>query len=238
MSGSGASELTEAIYSDGQYLAHNPGWHEEDSAYKVGLVQRMLDRAGLRPQRIADIGCGAGLVAELVARSPGHPQVVGFDVATDAAKFWARRRSNNLQFVLGDYCASDQRFDLALCLDVFEHVPDYLGFLRAIRKNSDQIIFNVPLDMCVIKLIAPGIRRARERVGHLHYFNEYSALETIRDAGYAIEDSFIATPVFSMLPQNVPQALAFVPRLILSAISRRAAATLLGGHSLVVLARC
>lgn len=238
MSNSGVGESSIGIYSDGRYLAHNPDWHQEDSSYKAGLVQRILDRNSLRPSAIADIGCGAGRVAELLARSLGRAQVVGFDISPDASKFWEGRQSDNLRFVLGDYSASGERFDVALCLDVFEHVPDYLGFLSAIRKKSDYVIFNIPLDMCVIKLITSGIRRAREEVGHLHYFNEYTALSTIRQAGYMIEDAFLATPVFSTLPRNILQGMMAFPRIAVGLISAGAAATLLGGYSLVVLAKC
>lgn len=225
------------IYADGEYLSRNPHWHAEDSPYKAGLVKRAIARSGLKPRTIADIGCGAGLVAEIVARDSGA-EVVAFDVSPDAASFWPRRQADNLRFVLGDYCSVEDRFDVALCLDVFEHVPDYIGFLQAIRTRSDHIIFNVPLDMCVAKLVSPGIRWAREQVGHLHYFNRYTALATIRDAGYTIEDSFLATPVMSLPPRNMMQAAILLPRLVTGLISSRAAATLLGGYSLVVIAKC
>ncbi len=224
------------IYADGTYLAHNPAWHEEDSPYKASLVKRMIDRAGLAPKTIADVGCGAGLVTEIVSRT-FDARVVGFDTSADASRFWPQRHADNLRFVLGDYASGEERFDLALCLDVFEHVPDYLGFIASLRSKSDYVIFNIPLDMCVAKLLSPGLRMVRENVGHLHYFNSYTAAETVRYAGYTIVDSFLATPVFSLPPHNVPQAIMALPRMALALISHSAAATLVGGYSLVVLAK-
>src|SRR3974390_3184813 len=47
-------------YKSGDYLANNPTWDEEDSAWKAGQVLKMLDRNHLAPKSIVDVGCGAG----------------------------------------------------------------------------------------------------------------------------------------------------------------------------------
>jgi SAM-dependent methyltransferase len=225
------------IYRDGRYLQKNDSWHEEDSPYKAGIVGKIIDANRIEPKSIADIGCGSGLVAELIAKAYPNAQVDGYDISPDAASFWKKRKAPNLSFKLEDYARSDGQYELAMCLDVFEHVEDYYGFLRSIRPRSRHIVFNIPLDMSVIKLVTPGIRRARNEVGHLHYFNVYSAQETLKDCGYEIVDSFVSSPLFSTLPRNAFQWVAALPRMALSAVSKSAAATLLGGHSLVVLAK-
>lgn len=225
------------IYSDTTYLQNNRTWHEEDSPYKVGLIARIIEKNRIDFGLIADIGCGAGLTTELMARRYPDATVHGYDVSEDASAFWAKRSGGNLQYFRADYAASGRHYDLATCLDVFEHVEDYYGFIRKVSRNSNHIIFNIPLDMCVIKLVTPGIRRARENVGHLHYFNRYTAIQTIQDCGLEIVDMFLANPFFSAPPRNPLQAVLALPRMILALISKRLCATLLGGHSLVVLAR-
>lgn len=229
--------MPDSIYRDGQYLKKNRRWHEEDSPYKAAIVCRIIAANAVHPKSIADIGCGSGLVAELIAKAYPDARVDGYDVSPDAASFWGRRKAANLSFELQDYAQSERRYDLALCLDVFEHVEDYFSFLRSIRPNSRLVVFNIPLDMNVLKLLTPGIRRARSEVGHLHYFNTYSARETLKDCGYEIVDSFISTPIFSTLPRNIFQWLVALPRMTLSLANRSLAATLVGGHSLVVLAK-
>ncbi len=50
-------------YTDGTYLAANPSWHGEDSAWKLAHVRRALKSAGVAEARlktVCDVGCGAG----------------------------------------------------------------------------------------------------------------------------------------------------------------------------------
>ena len=60
------------------------------------------------------------------------------DVSPAAIAFSRSRASERLTFHLGDLLAvSDRSYDLLMCLDVVEHVPDYLGFL--LRDNSPNL---------------------------------------------------------------------------------------------------
>ena len=230
--------MTAEIYRDGQYLKNNKTWHEEDSSYKAAFVRKIIEQNHLHPTSIADIGCGCGLVAEIIANGYPDAKVVGYDISPDAALFWSKRHAPNLSFKLEDYANSADNYDFATCLDVFEHVDNYLGFLRSIRRHSRYVVFNIPLDMCVMKLVTPGIRRARDLSGHLHYFNIYTARETLKDCGYQILDSFVSSPLFAKLPGNRFQWALMLPRIALSLVHKPLAATMLGGHSLVVLGEC
>ncbi len=48
------------IYEDGTYLARNPTWHEQDSAWKASHIARLIQRNDLRPSTVCEVGCGAG----------------------------------------------------------------------------------------------------------------------------------------------------------------------------------
>jgi SAM-dependent methyltransferase len=223
-------------YNNGSYLKQNTDWHQEDSPYKASLVIKMLEQSRLHFTNCADVGCGAGLVASLLAKRFHNKQFIGFDTSQDAARFWAKNEANNLTFSLQDIVAVKQRFDVILCLDVFEHVEDYIGFLKELRERGSKFIFNIPLDMSVAKLLTGGLRYVREEVGHLHYFSTYSAIETLRYAGYTIEHSFLSAMFRKTMPRNVRQAFMLAPRLLASVLGDHLAALLTGGYSLVVLA--
>jgi SAM-dependent methyltransferase len=182
------------------------------------------------------MGCGAGRVAAILAGTFSDRQFYGFDTSKDAARFWPGNAAANLTFSSQSMLDVTQTFDLVLCLDVFEHVDDYIGFLRRLRERGSKFIFNVPLDMSVAKLLTGGLRFVREEVGHLHYFNAYTAKETLAYAGYKIEDSFLSAMFRHTMPRNLRQAFMLAPRLLTSVLGDRLSAILTGGYSLVVLA--
>jgi hypothetical protein len=86
-----------------------------------------------------------------------------------------------------------------------------------------------------MKLLSGGLRYAREEVGHLHYFNEWSAKATLADCGYRIETARLSAAFLKVPPRNFRQALAVVPRILAHyLLGGRLACKLLGGYSLVV----
>jgi hypothetical protein len=115
-------------------------------------------------------------------------------------------------------------------------VEDYFGFLRNLRTKGKTFVFNVPLDMNVMKIVTPGIKFAREEVGHLHYFNRYTALRTIEDTGYRIRDWYLSPGFTSTMPRNIRQAAILPIRLLSLMFGKRFASTVFGGISLVVTA--
>jgi SAM-dependent methyltransferase len=225
------------IYSDGSYLELNKTWHQEDSPYKAKLVSKAISRNNLKFATCADLGCGAGLVTEILAKEFPTASFEGYELSDDAKEFWKSRQPlSNLVFKIANLLDSKQQFDLVVCLDVFEHVEDYFGFLRNLRPRGKWFVFNVPLDMNVMKILTPGIRFAREEVGHLHYFNHYTALRTIEDTGYKVRDWYLSPGFTGTMPRNIRQAAILPIRLLALIFGKKFTSRLLGGVSLVVTA--
>ncbi len=92
-------------------------WH----AAKIRLLDRI---APVRPgARVADAGCGSGVIANHLARSAGS--VVGFDANPRAVEFArAAYPRPNLRFVLGpfDGIPAEGPFDHVVCCEVLEHL--------------------------------------------------------------------------------------------------------------------
>jgi SAM-dependent methyltransferase len=228
-----------AVYQDGSYLKYNPSWHVEESPFKVSQILRMMRRQKLAPKTVCDVGCGAGLVlAELQPHLASDCICWGYDVSPDALAMCAKRGSQNLRFRLCDIRKdeSDPSFDLLLMLDVFEHVEDYIGLVRAVRSKAKQKLFHIPLDLSVQAVLRKnGLLLRRDHHAHLHYFTKETALRTLTDVGYTIVDYFY-TPRCIELGDLLVQKIARTPRVICFAVFPELTARVLGGYSLMVLA--
>jgi 2-polyprenyl-6-hydroxyphenyl methylase/3-demethylubiquinone-9 3-methyltransferase len=94
-------------------------------------TKRLDCLAGLR---VLDIGCGAGLLSEPLARIGG--EVVGADPAENniaAARAHARRSGLDIDYrrVTAEALAdAGERFDIVLAMEVVEHVADMALFVR------------------------------------------------------------------------------------------------------------
>jgi SAM-dependent methyltransferase len=228
-----------SIYQDGRYLEHNPSWHMEESPFKVRQILRMLKKQNLAPKNVCDVGCGGGVVlAQLQPHLLAQCECWGYDVSPDAIKFCAARGNERLHFAVRDIRRDqcDAFFELMLILDVFEHVDDYIGFVRDIRPKGRYKLFHIPLDLSVQAVARRnGLLRRRDNFAHLHYFTQETALRTLTDVGYKLVDYFY-TPRCIELGDMLIQKIARLPRQVCFAMAPDLSVRFLGGYSLMVLA--
>jgi SAM-dependent methyltransferase len=233
------TKTTDAIYSDCTYLENNANWHLEDTPWKAAEILRIVGRNKVDWQHAVEVGCGTGGIVYELARVHADRQFSGFDISRDAAAFWPRFNLPNLKLSHEDFLNSKMTADLLLLIDVFEHVEDYMGFLRRLRGRSRWFVFHIPLDLHVQGLLRNRQISAREIVGHLHYFSQATALATLRDCGFNIVDSFLTDVAFeaNKSTRALRTRLLNPVRRLAAAISPEKTALLLGGYSLMVLAR-
>lgn len=228
-------------YIDGSYRATNPTYHVEDSPWKARQIVEMIERQGLTSRTLSEVGCGAGAVLEWVTDQLPNVEVAhGFEISPEAINLARQRQRPGLEFFLGDLVEGQEitaalpHYDLVLCVDVFEHVPNYFGFLKALRRLGEHFVFHIPLDLSVQMLLrVKPLRRVRAEVGHLHYFTLETALTTLEDAGYAVE-AWSFTPAGIDRPRSRLARIARFPRRVLFALTPELTVRILGGYSLLV----
>lgn len=160
-----------------------------------------LDETGLKPlagRRAADVGCGAGLLAEPLARLGA--KVTGIDAAPEnieAARDHAAGQRLEIDYRTGGAEALDGRYDLVTALEVVEHVADPAAFVAALAAavaEDGLLILSTPNRTAWSKLIMIGVGEGTGRIPRgTHDWRKFIAPEElgalVRAAGLEVTDT-------------------------------------------------
>lgn len=115
------------------------------------LFDRFFDRISARieaagPTKVLDAGCGEGETIERLRDLLPEP-VQGVDLNPESVEFAAARLTGD-RFEVGDLKDlrfEDSSFDLVLCLEVLEHIPDpEPALVEMARVSSSELLISVP----------------------------------------------------------------------------------------------
>src|SRR5437868_12410712 len=93
-------------------------------------------RTPLEGKSALDVGCGAGLLAEPLARLGA--KVTGIDAAPEViavAGEHARAGGLDIDYRAGELAELESQFDLITCMEVIEHVADPAAFVGALAQR-------------------------------------------------------------------------------------------------------
>ncbi|TMJ16540.1 MAG: bifunctional 2-polyprenyl-6-hydroxyphenol methylase/3-demethylubiquinol 3-O-methyltransferase UbiG [Alphaproteobacteria bacterium] len=160
-----------------------------------------LDECDLKPlkgRRAADVGCGAGLLAEPLARLGA--EVTGVDAAPEniaAARVHAEGQGLSIDYCVGSVEAlTEGGYDLVTSLEVVEHVSDTHAFVHGLAralKDDGLLILSTPnrtsMSRLMLILIGEGTGRIPRGTHDWEKFlcpDELCAL--LKDAGLEVVD--------------------------------------------------
>jgi 2-polyprenyl-6-hydroxyphenyl methylase/3-demethylubiquinone-9 3-methyltransferase len=193
-----------------QFASHAGDWWDPDGS------ERMLHR--LNPVRLAyvrdqvdqhwaldehsfkplqgksalDVGCGAGLLAEPLARLGAR--VTAIDAAAEliaAAELHARGQGLDIDYRVAAVEELDGQFDLVTSMEVIEHVADPRSFVAALAARlapGGLLILSTPNKTALSRLVTIGIAESTGIVPRgTHDFDKFIAPDTLKailaDAG-------------------------------------------------------
>jgi 2-polyprenyl-6-hydroxyphenyl methylase / 3-demethylubiquinone-9 3-methyltransferase len=137
-----------------QFASHAGDWWDPDGSeamlhklnpMRLKYLRDMIDqhwqcdervRRPLEGKTALDVGCGAGLLAEPLARLGA--KVAGVDATSEliaVAREHAREMGLDVDYRAADVLDIEGRFDLVTCMEVIEHVATPAAFAGALAKR-------------------------------------------------------------------------------------------------------
>jgi SAM-dependent methyltransferase len=179
-------DFYEAGYAleDPQQAERMGRWRAIGARSKAAHVRTLLQRAGLQPGTIVEIGCGDG---SLLAELSRIATVDGFELSANAAEH-ARSRdvARRVEAFDGLHVpAPDDEYDLAVLSHVVEHVPDPGRLLEEAARLAPTVIVEVPLEDNR-SARRPAKRALSEAAGHLHQFDRAALQAQLTSAGLTV----------------------------------------------------
>ncbi len=189
-------------YTDGTYLAKNPTWHSEDAEWKLSHILRALQQAHVTDfHHILDAGCGSGAIIKAWAAQAAQVQFTGWDISPQALALAVQNVPQNVQFASGNMPPAGP-FDIALAIDVIEHIPSHKTWLDAVAMRAPVLVLHVPLDLSVRSFLFPQLlERERESVGHIHFFTARSLKKFLEEQHYEILSAHYTNKYVERPPQ-------------------------------------
>ena len=146
-------------------------WDEGLNPKERQRIEAIKDSIPEGIERIVDIGCGDGRLAHLLAAA-GY-QVTGVDQSPTALE---RVRVEKVLCSADQLPFSDRQFDLAICAEVIEHLPEPLfsDTLKELARVASQVVITVPYkeEVNAYPVRCPQCKTAFNSWGHLHSFDE------------------------------------------------------------------
>ena len=168
------------------------------------VIERTIERLGLPARaRILDAGCGSGRNMVDLAR---HGVVTGVELSQTSAELARKRHIGEvMEGSVMEMPFAPASFDLAVCLDVIEHLEDDRGALRELRRvlaPGGALLVTVPA--------YPWLWSGHDEINHHHRrYNRATLQQAAREAGWEC----VRTTHFNSLLLPVAIALRALDRL-------------------------
>ena len=162
-------------------------------------VVRLIVRA---PERVLDVGCGAGMTAKLIQDRYPNADVFGIEMDPVLAEQAREHSTRVFEGPLDDHDLQSSLenaapFDLIICADVLEHMIDPSAALRrlaSLMADDGYLITSLPNVRHISTFWSLGVRgrwpqneRGIHDATHLHFYARRDIISLCRSAGFELQ---------------------------------------------------
>lgn len=163
--------------------------------------------------RICDLGCGQGHITAAIRKSYPNAETSGLDYSISAITR-AAESYKDIDFVVANayeppYCP--EYFDIVVCNNLWEHVPDplrLLGAISRILRTDGSLIMSTPSRYRLRNLL--GVLRGRPvALASNHHITEYSVGQVIEQLQFGGFETKVVSPPMQRSCNTLRDLVAF-----------------------------
>ena len=162
-------------------------FHRRRKDLTVDLVREAVSSVQRTP-RLLDLGCGQGHITEAIRQALHSADVTGLDYSISAIDY-AHAHFPAIDFAVGDAYESPYAqgfFDVVVCNNLWEHVPDPLRLLSRIKgtlRPGGYIVLSTPSRYRVANLVRI-LRGKSVMLMSPHHVTEYTVGQVVEQLAY------------------------------------------------------
>lgn len=166
----------------------------------------------LNEGKLLDIGCGGGMLTESLPYYFPKASIFGCDISKTAIKYAEKLGSGKVKYnQIRKNCFpyKDNFFDVCICLDVLEHVPDVNFFLNEVKrvlKKNGKFFLIVPCEgerftyTWLFQKLHFGQGLTYRYMGHIHpEFTHKNVINFLEEHGFVIKNTAYSEHLFYQL---------------------------------------
>lgn len=189
-------------------------------------LKRLTEAVKTKKGKILDIGCGGGILTESLTHYFPRAAIYGCDISKTAITYARKLGSGKVKYTViknKRFPYKSNFFDVCVCLDVMEHIPDVDFFLKEVRrvlKKDGEFFLTVPCEgqaltfTWFLQKIGIGDKMTFKNWGHIHpEFTHKSVKQLLIDKGFLIRTTTYSEHIFW---QTVSLLAYFWPKEILA----------------------